>query len=231
MQNNKTATELDNPKNSRAINRKDQRKAALGFLHLHDAAKHIERLYYYSYRQPSERARTQRAKPHLFDSGLIEAENEAGVHFQHETEAKLDESHGQARPAYCVLVYKASDCGPTAETGPSITAIGGAVDNGPSEDICEGSVVHITLEATINPNGSNTNYYFELGESPTSTRYAGNGSEQVVVSPRAQVASGSAQGRITAGNCPATSFRVVASNENGTTVGRYSGLGFITVIG
>jgi sugar lactone lactonase YvrE len=229
LQNDETATELDNPKKSRAINREDQRKAAFGFLHLHNAARHIERLYYYGYRQPPERARAEGKKPnpHLFDSGLVEAEHESNVKFKTEAEAKHEESHGEARPAYCVLVYRASDCGPTVETGPSITAIGGGVDNGRG-GVCIDPTAYVTLKATIDPNGSDTAYYFEFGGNLTATRYAGNGSEPQTVSIEAQAITSSPPG---GGNCLSIPFRVVASNADGTAVGDYSELGFETVIG
>jgi hypothetical protein len=220
LQDGKNATELDNPKKSRAENRRDQRKAAFGFLHLHNASKHIERLYYYSYRQPSEgeRAHSKPPNPNLFDSGLVEAKNEPGVN--------VYKNKGEARPAYCVLVYLNEACGPKVETGPSFTAVGGDVDNG-HKGVCTNPIVRVTWKGTVDPNGRKTTYHFEYGGHPTPTRSAGDGSGSVAVSQTSEVATTPSS----EGNCSTIKFRIVASNEDGTAVGKYSELRFVTVIG
>ena len=219
LQNSKTATELDSPKKSKAANLKDQRKAAFGFLHLHSVSKHIELLYYYSYRQPSEQYRGH-DRAHAFDSGLVEAENEPNVN--------IYKNKGEARPAYCVLAYLSDACGPTVETGPSFTRVGGGVDNGPSKGACTNSFVSATWSGKVDPNGSDTTYHFEYGGHSTPRQYAGKGFGPIAVSVKSQVATiRPPEG----GDCRPIKFRIVASNKSGTTVGKYSELSFTTVIG
>jgi sugar lactone lactonase YvrE len=207
LQNNKSRTHLDDPEKSKTENRKDQRKAAFNFLHLHEASKHIERLYYYSYRQPTESERAKKKKPHLFDSGLVEAEHENEVHFGSRKEAKLDKSNGMERPAYCVLAYTKHICAPTVMTGPH--ASGGSGTCSIHEE------ASATVTGRLDPNGQPTRYWFEAGGWRTLVRSAGSGYGVEKVSARVEVAG-----------CGTESFRLVAESPGGKVTGANSMLTF-----
>jgi sugar lactone lactonase YvrE len=83
-----------------------QTKAADDFLELRHATKphekisRIKRVYYYTYGAPTESEVEENANE--FDSGLFEAKSE-----------EKGKSHGEARPAYCVLAYESRECPPT----------------------------------------------------------------------------------------------------------------------
>jgi streptogramin lyase len=209
-------TILDNPKASPATNRANQRKAAFGFLRLHDV-KDVSRLYYYNYRQPSESTRKYNGS-HAFDSGLVEAEHESNIN--------LFGSKGEARPAYCVLADVKYRCPPSVKTGPNFTAVGGGVDNGPAE-ACLVPVVKVTWKGSVNPNGSRTMYHFEYDGKSTPPRYAGHGYGAVAVSQTSEIATGGPK----QGGCGTIPFRLVATNAGGTSDAELSKLTFVTVIG
>ena len=95
LQNGHEATELSVEKtNNEAEAEERQRKAANEILELHGHSEgRLDRVYYYDYRQPSEKRRESTGKLHEFDGGLVEALPEKG-RFHND---------GQRRPAYCIL--------------------------------------------------------------------------------------------------------------------------------
>jgi len=94
----------------------EQARAANAFLALrdakapHDKPSRIQRVYYYSFRAPTEAA--VKLKPNAFDSGLFEAEPEPGG----------TKSHNEPRPAYCYLAYASHDCPPAIVTSELLQA-------------------------------------------------------------------------------------------------------------
>ena len=182
-----------------------QQSAALEFLNLHNASNRIDRVYYYSYKQPTERQREPREQNlHHFDSGLLEAENE-----------KLSyDNMGRARPAYCVLVSEHAYCPPTVRTEEPITpGIG-----------CDEPECPTTVSGSVNPNGSPTTYDFEYGPTksyghlttPTPVS-AGEGTSAVEGSANVLVEFQKAlkEGKETG----VVHFRLVASNTGGSSYG------------
>ena len=114
-----------------------QVESAEDFEHLHEISTRIGRIYYYGYRAPTEeeQADGEASKRLPFDSGLMEAE--PGPH---------GKSKGEARPAYCILVFADHSCKPTVET-----LVRG--DEG----------VESWEVARVTPNGLATTIHFETG--------------------------------------------------------------------
>lgn len=86
----------------------EQRAAAESFLELHKVSPHIERIYYYQYRAPSEAAQKEGEEHEEdleFDSALFEAYPGGGT-----------KDHAEAREAYCVIAFADKSCKPTVET-------------------------------------------------------------------------------------------------------------------
>lgn len=108
-------------------------------------------------------------------------------------------------------------CPPTVKVSPA-KAIGAVTNGGAS---CEVEPLKVTLQGTINPNGSPTTYKFEWGavngvytESTPPSEKPVEGTTTVAVSVSATV------NRIPVGagqNCATIYFRLVATNAAGTT--------------
>jgi hypothetical protein len=123
-----------------------------------------------------------------------------------------------------VLAYSSHICAPTVETGPNVTAIGGGVDNGPTE-VCLVPVVHPTFKGTVNPNGAKTTYHFEYGGHSTPPKHLEASRGSVNVSETVEVHTSAGPN----GGCSPVQFRLIASNAGGTAQGKYSKLIFVTV--
>jgi alpha-tubulin suppressor-like RCC1 family protein len=188
---------------------KFQRKAGLDFLTLHAVSRHLERVNYYMYSAPAKN------EEHQFDSAL------------------LDESLN-ARPAYCVVVYAKHKCPPSVKTGSNISANGGNTSGGAA---CSVPKVNVTWEGEVNPNEfiskeRPTTYYFQYGTEAGHLIHSTK--PKPVESGKGTIAvSGSVVGLETTpegpgGECKTIHFRLVASNEGGTTVGKESDLTFYT---
>ncbi len=199
-----------------------QEKAAETFLKLKEASNHIDRIYYYEYRAPSE------AKVHLapdeFDSGLIN-ETEPAVNGE-------GKSKGEARPAYCVLVARSphGGCPPTVTTPVSIANMGGAT--GGSYAVCSLKQAEIKLEGTVNPNGGATTYQFEYGpdyekKTPSTPASVGAGRTPVPVSEKQTVETSPGGPE---GNCATMHFRLVATNPGGAATSADAELTFFTAV-
>jgi hypothetical protein len=189
---------------------------------LKEASNHIDRIYYYEYRAPSE------AKVHLapdeFDSGLIN-ETEPAVNGE-------GKSKGEARPAYCVLVARSphGGCPPTVTTPVSIANMGGAT--GGSYAVCSLKQAEIKLEGTVNPNGGATTYQFEYGpdyekKTPSTPASVGAGRTPVPVSEKQTVETSPGGPE---GNCATMHFRLVATNPGGAATSADAELTFFTAV-
>ncbi len=136
-----------------------QRLAAKDFLRLNRPAEHIEWAYYYLYHGPS--ATVIHAKPHAFDSALLQGE---GV-----TE---EDGHPAENPrqAYCVLVLGLEGC-PAAST--TRAAVVSTITSSSG-----------TVSLAVNPEGLATKYLVEYGtteaygKTTTATTVANENGEQ-----------------------------------------------------
>ena len=188
LQNNGGPTEL--AEGDPLEQRMSQTKAAEDFLHLYRVSSKIERVYYYQYRAPTEKEQEEWEKgitKHApFDSGLVEAEPEPSK--------PTHKSKGEARWAYCVLMFNDGSCQPT------VTDLSG-----------------LYISAIVTPNGMSTTVLFELGPqfgvegdyttSEGTPQSIGDGLQPIELST------------MHANNCGPLHFRAVATNASGTTYG------------
>jgi sugar lactone lactonase YvrE len=123
--------------------RDKQRAAAKEFEDLHKVSSRIERIYYYSYGAPSQKEQKegedQKPKELPFDSGLVS-------------------NVGEARPAYCVLLFSTHEC-----PAPTVVAESRVVGVVRTEKFNFQSEAEIPLYGSIDPNGSPVSYEFEHG--------------------------------------------------------------------
>ena len=178
---------------SRKEQEEKQATAAEDFEHLHSVSTHIERIYYYEYRAPTEQQQEkgELALPKIelpFDSGLLEAEPEG-----------KGKSKGEVRPAYCVLAFADHSCKPTVTT---------LKPTEPGEE----------LRASIDANGLTTSVAVERME-PGETTWSkireatniGHGLGAITMSLQCEINNSRSVGGITA------PVRYAATNADGTT--------------
>ncbi len=134
-----------------------QTQAADEFLRLGNAAapherSHIGRVYYYSYREPSEQRVVEKEehKPpeEEFDSGMVEEGAGTPSH-------GLSGFDGDPRPAYCVLNYATHICPPEIETTPP-------AGNSDAEAVAKVYGQAATVEFTVHPFGRATEHFTKL---------------------------------------------------------------------
>jgi hypothetical protein len=191
---------------------KKQRQAASRFRGLekrHDSSARLDRIYYYSYRAPTEKEQeggeVGEALP--FDSGLFETKQEPETEKEQRGEApkRIRKSLEEARPAYCVLAFASGKCPAVgAQTDPE-TIDEGTCGNSPS----------IVLDGAVTPNGLPASYYFEYGSTTAygsrTAREPTEGDTSLIVVKAAVAVAANRSGE--------THFRLVAHNAGGTTKG------------